>query len=292
MKHIFIVNKISGKGISYRLVGTIKQVCEERNLDYEIKVTEYPGHTTEIAKEIKPGDVTVYSVGGDGTLLDIVNGLDPSIPLGIIPGGSGNDFYRYFGGVCKDLKENLIKTIDANPRVIDIAKSDRMTFLNCTSLGTDAKINYDASKLIRKTFITKGPAYILSIIKNIILIHANNYKITVDDKDYSGRYYVIACMNGRFYGNGVESSPLSKVDDGMLDLVLFKKCPRIKAYLLLGKYLKGKHVGDPNIIFVKGKKITIDGDVNEPCQSDGENYESNHIDIEILENYLTIKVAS
>lgn len=292
MKHIFIVNSVSGKGTALNLIDTIKEVCEERHLDYDVLLTSYEGQAKELASSIKPGDVTVYSVGGDGTLLEIVNNLDPKITLGIIPAGSGNDFYRYFHGVCEDFKTNLINTIDVKPIKVDIGKSNKMLFLNSTSVGIDAQINYDACYMIRNTVFSKNLAYPLSILKTVFLAHSDYYQIKVDDKDYSGKYYVIACMNGQYYGNGIMASPISKIDDGYIDLVLFKDCPKIKGLFKLVKYLKGKHYGDKQFDIISGKNITIDCDSLKACQSDGENYKSKHIEVHVLENYLNLKISN
>lgn len=292
MKHVFIVNSVSGKGTALKLSDTIKEICEKQNLDYEIIFTKREGHTKEIAKSIKPGDITVYSVGGDGTLFEIVNNLDPSINLGIIPAGSGNDFYRYFYGVCKDLKQNVINTINAKPIKVDIGKTSKMLFLNSTSIGIDAQINYDACYMIRKTIIPKTLAYPFSIIKNVITVHSDYFNIKVDEKDYSGKYYVIAIMNGRFYGNGIEASPISKVDDGYLDLVLFKDYPKLKAFPLLFKYLSGKHYGNPNFEIIRCKKVEINSKISKACQSDGENYKTTCVEGQVLEKYLNIKISN
>ncbi len=292
MKHLFIINKISGKGAALKAIPYIEEICRKEKLDYEIKVTQYPDHGKDIIKEYNVyKDITIYAVGGDGTFLEAVNNINPNIPLGLIPCGSGNDFYRYFGGVNKDLKANIINTINAKERLIDIGQSDVMKFANTTSLGIDAKINYDASRMIRKSFITKGPAYILSIIYNAIFLKSLKVKMSVDGNNRDGEYYIICNMNGSYYGNGACAAPLAKVDDGYFDLVLFKKANRFKVYKTLVKYLKGKATLKDGIEVVRCKDIIIDSDEEMTCQSDGENYLTKHLDLHILPKYLKLKVS-
>ena len=181
MKHVFVINKISGKGSAFKAIPLIEKVCKEKKLDYMIEVTQYPNHTKEIIEKYNNDkDIIIYSVGGDGTFLETVNSINPEIPVGLIPCGSGNDFYRYFGGVNKDIENNIRNTIEAEPRYIDIGQTDVMKYANTTSLGIDAKINFDASKMIRKSFITKGPAYVLSIISNVIILKSLKVKMSVD----------------------------------------------------------------------------------------------------------------
>lgn len=292
MKHLFIINKISGKGAALKAIPYIEEICQKEKLDYEIKVTQYPDHGKDIIKEYNSyKDITIYAVGGDGTFLEAINNINPDIPLGLIPCGSGNDFYRYFGGVNKDLKANIINTIHAKERLIDIGQSDVMKFANTTSLGIDAKINYDASKMIRKSFITKGPAYVLSIIYNAIFLKSLNVKMIVDGKNRDGEYYIICNMNGSYYGNGACAAPLAKVDDGYFDLVLFKKANRLKVYKTLVKYLKGKATIKDGVEVVRCKEVIIDSNDEMTCQSDGENYLTKHLDLHMLPKYLKLKVS-
>ena len=100
MKNIaFIINPISGQGRAFRMVDNIHRVCTEQKLDYEVIFTRKAGDATEIVKKLK-GENVVYSVGGDGTLNEVVNGIvGTKNKLAVIPGGSGNDFYTSLKGI-------------------------------------------------------------------------------------------------------------------------------------------------------------------------------------------------
>lgn len=291
MKHIFIVNKISGKGSAFNLQDTIRRICESKNLDYKIELTQYEGHASEIAKSYSgQDDITIYSVGGDGTLLEILNGIDNHQPLGIIPAGSGNDFYRMFAGVPEDYELIISDVIDSDFIEVDAGKSDKGLFLNGTSFGIDADINLEASHLIRKTFITKGPAYVLSIVKNAILLKRRMINVKVDGVNKDGKYFIVAIMNGQYYGNGVKASPASLVSDGYLDLILFKDGPRYKVYPQMIKYLAGTAEKETHIERIRCKHIEIDSDEELSCQSDGENFTAFHLEIDVLPKYLKLKM--
>ena len=292
MEHIFIINKISGKGLAYKSIPKIEKICKEKGLDYKIEVTEYANHTKEIIESYNNRkDVIIYAVGGDGTVLEAVNSINPNIELGLLPCGSGNDFYRYFGGVNKDIEQNIRNTINVKSRYVDVGQSDKMKFINTTSLGIDAKINYDASKMIRKTFISKGPAYVLSIIYNAIFLKSLKVNMRVDEIDKSGEYYIICLMNGSYYGNGACAAPKALVDDGYFDLVLFKVASRLQVYKTLVKYLKGKATIKDGIETIRCKEISITSNDDMTCQSDGENYLTNHLSVKMLHNYLKLKVS-
>lgn len=293
MKHIFIINSISGKGKAKKMAPIIEEVCKDMNINYELVFTEYQGHTKEIASKYSPkDDVTLYSVGGDGTILEILNGIDSEIPLGVIPGGSGEDFFRCFNLDTKNIKKYIRDTIEAEPIKIDIGETNKMKFINTTSFGIDATINENASEMIRRTILTKGPAYILSIIKNVIIMNATKTRLVVDGKKYDGDYLIVCCMNGKYYGNGVCSAPHSDIQDGYFDLILLEKIKTPKIYKLLINYLTGNIDKSPEIKTIHAKNIIIDTNEIINIQSDGENYKLNHLEINIKESYLKLKIPA
>ena len=73
MKHIFIVNPVSGNGKAAKIVKNIERVCDYEDLEYEIRYTTKPKEATKIAREYE--NSIVYAVGGDGTLNEVLNGL-------------------------------------------------------------------------------------------------------------------------------------------------------------------------------------------------------------------------
>lgn len=294
MKHIFIVNKISGKGINTKLMEPLKEVLNTLGIDYDIHLTQYPTHAKNIAEEyVDKTDICLYSMGGDGTLYEVLNGMDTRQPLGVIPTGSGNDFFRQFGHDEKtDIKELITKTIVAEPKRIDYGTFDDKRFINCFSIGIDAKINLDASNMIRNTFLDKGTSYIASIVKNVIRPKATRLYLTVDGQRLDGEWLVCAVMNGQYYGNGKHACPQAKLDDGYLDLTLARRCPQYKVYGMLLRYLDGKHLGDPLFDIHKVKDVIIESPNDFYYQADGENYTGKRLHIQIVEKALDIKVAS
>jgi len=75
MKHIFIVNPIAGNGRAVKIVKNIERVCNNENLEYEIRYTTRPKDAIIIAREYQDSENIIYAVGGDGTLNEVLNGL-------------------------------------------------------------------------------------------------------------------------------------------------------------------------------------------------------------------------
>ena len=111
MKHVFIVNPLAGGGKSLKILKKIEKVCTEKNIDYTIRLTKAPKDATKIAREYENLQCIIYSVGGDGTMNEVLNGIVGSKNLfGILPAGSGNDFHR------------LLMAMDEISPTIDIGK--------------------------------------------------------------------------------------------------------------------------------------------------------------------------
>ena len=100
MKHIFVINPIAGKGKAIYFEYMIRDLFKNIDEPYEIIITEESGEATKKVKDIvKKEKCRVYSIGGDGTLNEVLNGVVGSeSSLAIIPAGSGNDFARTLYG--------------------------------------------------------------------------------------------------------------------------------------------------------------------------------------------------
>ncbi|MEQ8425703.1 MAG: acylglycerol kinase family protein, partial [Cyclobacteriaceae bacterium] len=94
---LFIINRHSGTGYRPALEGKIVSHCERRDLECSIEFTQEPGHGIVLAKSaVEKKYKMVFAVGGDGTVNEVAQGLlHSSVPLGIIPKGSGNGLARH-----------------------------------------------------------------------------------------------------------------------------------------------------------------------------------------------------
>lgn len=296
MNYFIIANSISGQGKTKENVALITSALEELNLEYTLTYTKYPNHAKELAETIKKEDnTTIISMGGDGTIFEIVNGINPEVPLIIIPTGSGNDFFRIISGNKEiDFKKLIKDSINGKTTKLDLIKvvRDNIEYkcLNTTSLGVDADINDMASKFIRAEKYNKDTAYNVAILKNILHIVPKNLKITLDDKSKAVSVLLFTIMNGRYYGNGYNPTPQADLQDGLLDVVYVGKLPLISLLLALLKYKSGKTDKIKQATITKCKTIEISSDVPFNMQSDGENYSCKELKLEVLPKALTLVI--
>ncbi len=285
MKHIFIINPAAGKGKSMGLVPFINECFKDKvNDELVVEVTKYPGHATEIAKAHSgSGECRVYSIGGDGTVNEIVNGIaGTASSLGVIPTGSGNDFIRSLHSET-DVRGVIVRTINGVERSIDLAKVNDKYFVNISSIGFDANVVYNANLFKKKPGITGSMAYLLSIIYTVFKHKICRIKVDIDGKKIDLDALLVAVANGKFYGGGIIPAPAAILDDGLLDICLVSEVSRLKILNLFPKYMKGQHGEIKEVSFFKGRKIKIESDEELCLNIDGEIVSAKTIDFEIIE---------
>ncbi|MDF2984634.1 MAG: diacylglycerol kinase catalytic region [Eubacterium sp.] len=285
MKHIFIINPAAGKGKSMELIPFIND-CFKAKTDDElvIEVTKYPGHATEIAKAHSgSGECRVYSIGGDGTVNEIVNGIaGTSSALGVIPTGSGNDFIRSLHSET-NVKDVIAGTINGIERKIDLAKVNDKYFINISSIGFDANVVFNANLFKKKPGITGSMAYLLSIIYTVFKHKICKIRVDIDGNIIDMDALLVAVANGKFYGGGIMPAPDASLDDGLLDICLVSEVSRLKILHLFPKYIKGQHGVLKEVSFFKGREIRIQSDEDVCLNIDGEIIEAKTIDFQIIQ---------
>ena len=274
MKYVFIINPASGKTDYDKIKQNIMKTLENEN--YEIYETKAPKEATEIASRFKNEENTiVYSVGGDGTLNEVVNGIaEGKCKLGIIPTGSGNDFYR-------TLKEAQTENVR-----LDLGKVNGRYFINIASVGMDAETCNNANKI--KSEIKLHSSYYLALIHTFLTFKSKSLKLKIDKNVYAGDYIIAAICNGKYYGGGFKIAPVASFDDNQFDIYLVSKASKFKLIKILLALLKSEHEKYNEVRKYTGKNITITSENNLIINIDGEITISKNIEIEMIEDSLII----
>ena len=160
MKYYFIINPNSGKIDTNQFEQTILKECSKEKIKYKIFYTHNAGDAKKFAKKIPDEECVVFSVGGDGNLNAVLNGLAGSKNkiLGNIPTGSGNDFDK----TLKQYQNGILN--------IDLGKINNRFFINVACLGLDADVANNISFIRKKKWIPKDTMQVLyTLILNISL---------------------------------------------------------------------------------------------------------------------------
>lgn len=238
--YCIIFNPTAGAGRSYKALDVVQQILKEQNKEYTVLKTEYSQHAIELAKScVGKGYEGVISIGGDGTLLEVAQGLqDTNEIMGVIPAGTGND-YRDAIGVPNDVEKALGVIIEGHSKRVDTGLiNGERSFINVAGTGFDVEVVRNMNK-VRKVF-TGGFAYLLGIIMSILGWKNKKLTITMDGKQMQREVLLIAVANGKCFGGGLRISPDSDVADGLFNIVIINKVAKPRILIELPKLKKGQ----------------------------------------------------
>lgn len=287
MSILFIVNPTAGKGKAKTLVPIIESECKAHNIEYVVKYTSGPADGTSIAaRGAAEGFERIIAVGGDGTVNDVLNGIaGTNAALGVIPGGSGNDFIRSINS-HNDIKKIIEDNTYGKIVKCDLGMCNGKYFINVASSGFDAQVVIETQKA--KKVFSGSLAYIVAVIKTIFIYKGKRINIKVDDHNFEENTLLVAVANGKYYGGGMLPAPEAEIDDGYFDICHIKQVGKAKMLVLFPKFIKGKHCNIKEVSMLKGRKIKIEANEELPVNLDGETFYSRQIDFEILPKGINI----
>ena len=292
MKHVFIINPSAGKKDSTdeirREVG-----CLDITEDCEIHVTSAAGEATEYVRNLcqaNPSEAfRFYACGGDGTINEVVSGIVglSNAEMTCYPSGSGNDYVKYYGGSDNFL--NLQNLVNGTVHNVDVMQINNRYALNVCNFGFDAMVCKTMIQVRRKWLIGGRNAYTTGIIKAIFKGRRTDCRITVDGKPiHDGDMLLCTFGNGRYVGGAYQCSPLSKNDDGLIEVCLFKPMSLLNFIRLIGSYRDGTFIHRPDVldkmVYLQGRVIDIDSPKPIDLCVDGEMLLDSHFHIEQLPN--------
>ena len=283
MKHIFIINPAAGKADkTAEYTASIEKSCA--GLDYEIRVSEYSGDCTRIAREYaKTGEeVRLYACGGDGTLNEVVAGAAGynNAAVTVYVGGSGNDFVKIFDD--RDAFRDLDRLLDAETAEFDLIDCNAYPAINICCVGLDSRIGAEMARFKRLPGVSGSLAYILSTVVNLFKGISEHYIVDVDGERIDGEMTFICIANARYYGGGFYAVPDAEPDDGLLDILLVKKLHLWQIPGALAKYKAGRYKELGHIArHIRTDRITIRCDKDSPVNLDGEIRMARNVQIRI-----------
>lgn len=289
MKIMFIVNPAAGKGAALRQKDKIAAVIEKiGGIEYQIKYTERPGHAADIAREgAAQGCDIIFAVGGDGTVNEVVNGLiGTEAVLGVIPGGSGNDFIRSLN-IGEDVEDIIKGAIKGGKRQVDVGIINGRYFINISSIGFDAEVVL-ATQKAKKLFLSGSTAYIAGLISTIFRRKADIITMVIDGQEVTKEVLLVAVANGKYYGGGMMAAPDAVIDDGLFDICLITNLSKLRMLYLFPRFMKGKHKDLKEVHFYRSQKVHIESQNPMPVNIDGEVLRDKSATFEIVRNALFV----
>lgn len=291
MKFNFIVNPVSGHLNAQQLLDLINLYRKQHpQFEFDIHLTQYEKHAISLAQQISGEDQVVIACGGDGTVNEVLNGLQPGVKFAILPIGTGNDFYRSLNGNAKiEFPSLLHETLEGKVVKVDFGRVNNEKFINVSNMGLDAEVVEEFNQL-RGKIIPQSMIYTSVAIKKIFTSKPKTYTVQLDDQPpFDIEASLIAICNGRYYGGGYQPAPNSNLQDGFFDVSILSKASPLKFLSMLNKYKKGQQLSMKEFNVFKAKKVIISCDDLITYVNDGElrfshrlEYQCNHQAVDIL----------
>ncbi len=271
MKHlVFIINPKSGVERRKEIQTGIETYLDKKEYTYEIINTEYAKHGTELARTAATkGAYAVVAVGGDGSVNDIVNGLKGTKTLlAIIPKGSGNGMARTMR-IPIDTNEAIKIINQGKVTHMDIGYANDRLFISNAGVAFDALIAKKFAKSEKRGFMI----YSWLVVKYLWLYKNWDWQITIDGKRVGERAFMVIVANGQQFGYNFQIAPMASYTDGLFDLVIVKKFPKILGGVISLRAMNGTIAGSPYVRHYTGKEIAISHPGLKLMQTDGDAHE-------------------
>ena len=281
----FIINPASRSGLGRQVWERLEPVLDRRGIAYKAYMTCCQRHATRLARELTADgrEQTLVVLGGDGTLNEVVNGIQcfSGTTLGYIPVGSGNDFARFFH-FPSDPEEALSLILDRHPSYADmnignlVFRGQEKRFAVSAGLGFDAAICHQAvisrlKPVLNRLHLGKL-TYALIALDRLHFLRPARVTVTFDDRtsrSFTDTLFVTA-MNHPYEGGGFKFCPGADPCDDRLDVIVVSGISRLKAVLLLLLSQKAAHTGARGIFIRSCRRVRIESDTSLPVHTDGE----------------------
>ncbi|MGE5560290.1 MAG: diacylglycerol/lipid kinase family protein [Chloroflexota bacterium] len=287
MRYQLIANPTAGKGRTLKAVPLIEDVFRAAGLTYRLDYTEAAGHATAIARDAaRAGYDRIVSIGGDGTMSEVLNGMaDSDAALGIIPTGTGNDLARSLG-IPLAIAAAAAVAVDPEVRKIDIGREKGAYFAVLAGLGFAADVIDHTNK--HKGLLRGQLAIAASVLATVMQLEPQPLGITIDGVSHDGPTVAVFIMNTRYCGGGMMIAPDAREDDGWLDIALLRDLGRADLLRTLPKVYSGRHVGHPKIEFHRGRSVRVTCERPLVKMVDGNVYGQTPLEAEVVPQALSV----
>ena len=277
-----IVNPASSNGKTGQRWAGIEERLRIEGAQFEVEFTREPGHATVLACDaMAAGYRTIVSVGGDGTLNEVINGLvvdgrsDPAVKLGLVPGGTGSDFGRGIG-LPRDPLEAALHLLKAEPRWFDVGQitcklgegTNTRYFINVAGLGFDGEV---CDRVNRSSKALGGTIpYLSSLLVTLFTYRNKRVRWTLDGQERDEVLNSVIVANARYFGGGMHISPNSRMDDGLFHVVTLGDWGKAEFLVAVPRVYNGTHLSHPKVKEYMGREVTVGADGRMFLQAEGD----------------------
>jgi YegS/Rv2252/BmrU family lipid kinase len=299
-----IVNPASAAGATGRRWDRIAKLLRSSLGDFEHGATQKPGEATLLSRAaLREGFEMVVSVGGDGTLNEVVGGffdgsaaVAPTAVLGVVALGTGSDFARTIDQIdiesaCARLGGRKTRSIDVGIARFtghDGAPTTRV-FINVASFGCGGLVAHLVSPRLKA--VSGRLAFTLATLRALAVNQDQVVSLQFDDlPPRSLAITNCAFGNGRFFGAGMQVAPTAQLDDGELDVTIWSGFTLMDFIRKRHTLYDGSHVREPGAQVQRCRRAIATSASTVLLEVDGESVGRLPAQLDVLAGALKLKV--
>lgn len=284
-----LVNPAAAHGRALKLLPRVERALDERRVPFRVERTlGVPDGVERALRAMEAGEAPVV-MSGDG-LIGAVGGAmaGSETPLGIVPGGRGNDLARTLG-IPEDPEGAVATLVGGEARRIDVGEANGNRFLGIASTGFDAEANRRANetKLLRGDLV-----YAYAGIRTLIGWRPARFTLRTGAGETRFSGYSVSAANSRAYGGGMMLAPDADLADGLFDVVTVGEGSRLRLLVNLPKVFKGTHVDEGEVSVFRAPRLEVSASRPFPVYADGERLTELPVSLRLLPRALRVIVPS
>jgi YegS/Rv2252/BmrU family lipid kinase len=284
-----LVNPSSAAGKTLKLLPRVEQVLDSRRIEFRVQRTRGLEHGIEQALRAIEADEVPVVMSGDG-LVGAVGGAmaGSETPLGILPGGRGNDLARVLG--IPDDPESAIEVVLAgHSRRIDVGEANGKRFLGIVSIGFDSEANRRANQT---HFLRGNLVYAYAALRTMLGWRPARFTIRVGDERTRISGYSVSVANNSTFGGGMRIAPNAELDDGEFDIVTVGEVGKLRFVRNLPKVFKGTHIDEDEVHVFRAPRLELTASRPFPVYADGEHLTDLPASLRVLPHALSVLVPA
>jgi YegS/Rv2252/BmrU family lipid kinase len=282
-----IYNPASGSGTPKEIqLPRLLERLHALGIDARPAPTDSPGHATELAREALRQDASlVIGWGGDGTINEIAAGmLGSKTPLGVLPGGTVNVFARATGIPRGSLEKACRVLGEGQPRAVPVGMAGKRPFLLMAGVGIDGEVVHRLDPGFKKRF-GKSAFWLLGF-RLLASYPFAPFTVRVDGKEIQGTGLVAGKV--RIYGPGYVVTPEARLEEPLLDVVVFQGCGALDYLRYLVGVAGGFHLRFKDVVRFKAARLEVESADGQCLQLDGEPAGRVPVHLEVRPDALTV----
>jgi YegS/Rv2252/BmrU family lipid kinase len=287
-RHLLLVNPSAGGGRVHELLPQVEAALGEAGVEYRIVSTRGVEHARREAGSAAEADEVPVVMSGDGLVGQVGGELaGTGVPMGIIPGGRGNDLARVLG-IPTDPPGAAAVLAAGSTREIDVGEVNGRRFLGIASCGFDSDANRIANEA---RFVRGNLVYLYAALRALYAWKPATFTLLVDGERKQVTGYTVAVANNKAYGGGMYAAPNAELDDGLLDVVVCERTSRFTfVFRVLPRVFKGTHVELPYVHELRAREVMVSADRPFAMYADGDPVGDLPVTVRVRPGALTVLV--